>query len=77
MTRPCVSYEVINGRTTKLYSYVVTLCKKGSDEVKAVRFDGYTSKYDGMFKADLAGNYSGWTVKSILKLYDEDFKEGE
>ena len=60
----------------KLNSYVVTLCSKGGNAVHAVRMDGYTSKYDPKFKDDLAGNFSEWNVKSILKLYDEDFKEG-
>lgn len=82
-TRPTETLETVskpNGcmKTIKKFSYVVTLCRKGSDEVKAVRMDGYTSKYDPDFRADLAGNWpeSKWFVKSILKLYDTDFEGG-
>lgn len=82
-TRPTEIFQTItkpNGglKTVKLYSYVITLCRKGTDEVKAVRVDGYSSKYDAMFKSDIEGNYpkSKWTLKSILRLYDSDFEEG-
>lgn len=78
-TRSTVQFCHIGQKTIKTFSYVVTLCRKGSDEVKAVRLDGYKSKYDRDFKEDLEGNFpeSQWTVKSILKLHDSDFEGGQ
>ena len=56
-------------KTVKTFSYVVLLCEKGGSEVKAVRLDGYTSKYD--IKA--SEMFPDWNIKGIWKLYDEDF----
>lgn len=69
-------FKVEGGKTIKTYSYVVTLCRKGTDEVKAVRLDGFTSKYDQDFREALAADYpeTEWTTKSVLKLYESDFE---
>ena len=72
--RSCTQFMTgTSGKTTKTFSYVVLLCEKGGSEVKAVRLDGYTSKYDLNFQDDLKGNYPDWNIKGIWKLYDEDF----
>lgn len=79
MKRSCETLETYfkpNGNMAhrKTYSYVILLCKKGGDEVKAIRVDGYTSKYDML--DDVSGNYPDWNLKGIWKLYDSDFEEG-
>ncbi len=63
------------GKKVTTYSYVVTLCQKGTGDVSAVRMDGYTSKYEKKFSEDLQGlaPSNRYTVKNILRLYDEDF----
>ena len=66
--RETMSYEINGRRTIKLYSYAVLLTEKGGSEVKAMRFDGYERKTD-VYK-DIP---DGWNLKSIHKLYDEDF----
>lgn len=61
------------GRTIKRYSYVVTMCKKGEAEVMAVRMDYFQNKLDA-HKA-IEEQYPGWKVKTISKLYEEDFDD--
>ena len=61
------------GRTIKKYSYVVTMCKKGEAEVMAVRMDYFQNKLDA-HKA-IEEQYPGWRVKTISKLYEEDFDD--
>ena len=61
------------GRTIKLNSYVVTLCQKGGDQVKAVRMEYFQNKTD-VYKA-LAEQYPGWRMKAINRLYEEDFDD--
>lgn len=81
MRRPCEVYELIqkeNGtfRNVKHFSYVALLTEIEGDQVQAVRYDGYTSKYDGLTE-EVKADYPGWKVKGIYKLYDTDFKEEE
>ena len=76
--RPCAQLTTLakpNGNliTVKTYSYVALLTEKGGSEVKAVRLDGYPSKNDRNLWEDIKGNYPGWKIKGIWKLYDEDF----
>lgn len=61
------------GRTIKKYSYVVTMCKKGEAEVMAVRMDYFQNKLD-VHKA-IEEQYPGWKIKTISKLYEEDFDD--
>lgn len=79
MIRPTVEYVQDGNKTIKLYSYVVTLCEIGGSAVHVIRMDGYKSKYDAQFRADLEANCPSdqWRIKNILKLYDEDFEEKE
>lgn len=79
MRRPCETIETIqkeNGgfKSVKHFSYVATLTEINGDQVKAVRYDGYTSKYDGLIN-EIESDWPGWKIKNILKLYDDDFKE--
>ncbi len=79
MRRPCETIETIqkaNGtyRSVKHYSYVALLTEIEGDQVQAVRYDGYTSKEDGLF-SDIEHDYPGWKIKGIWKLYDQDFRE--
>lgn len=79
MKRPCETIEVIqkdNGcfRSVKHFSYVALLTKINDDEVMAVRYDGYTSKLNGLF-AKVKDDYPDYNVKGIWKLYDSDFEE--
>ena len=69
---PTTQFRMEGNRTVKLYSYVVVLCKKGGDDVHAVRFDGYERKTD-LFPV-IEEKYPMWKVKAIHKLYDEDFE---
>lgn len=66
--RDTVIYDTDGRRTKKLYSYAVLLTEKGGSEVKAIRFDGYERKTDVYDEIP-----DGWNMKSIHKLYDEDF----
>lgn len=61
------------GKTVRKYSYVVTLCKVDSYEVCAVRIEYYANKEE-VHKA-IKDQYPGWKVKTISRLYDEDFME--
>ena len=79
MRRPCETVEVVqkengNFRSVKHYSYVALLTEIEGDQVKAVRYDGYTSKEDGLVP-EIERDYPGWKIKGIWKLYDSDFKE--
>ncbi len=81
MRRPCETIEVVqkeNGtyRSVKHYSYVALLTEVDGDQVKAVRYDGYTSKEDGLIP-EIEREYPGWNIKGIWKLYDNDFREKE
>jgi len=75
MMKPTTQITISGGKKLTTYSYVVTLCQKGTGEVSAVRMDGYTSKYEKKFKDDLQGlaPENRYTVKNILRLYEEDF----
>ena len=79
MRRPCEVNKTItkdNGcmKTIKTFSYVALLTQVNGDEVKAVRYDGYKSKYDLL---DIVKNdHPGWNLKGVWKLYDDDFREG-
>lgn len=59
------------GHQVKLNSYVVTLCKQDGSEVMAVRMEYYQNKTD-VHHACL-DQYPEWNVKTIGRLYDEDF----
>ena len=79
MRRPCETVELVQKadgrwRNTKHYSYVALLTEIEGDQVLAVRYDGYTSKKDGLV-ADIEFDYPGWKIKGIWKLYDTDFRE--
>ena len=74
MTKPTVSIERdAKGNLIKLNSYVVTLCEIGDDDVAAVRMDYYQNK--GEVHKAVEEKFKGWKVKTINKLYDEDFQE--
>ena len=78
MPRPTVLYErkmKENGHLgpiTKTYSYVVTLCEIGGSEVRAIRVDGAERKAD--VSALTKKMYPDWKVKTVNRLYDEDFE---
>ena len=78
MIRPCETHvrelkpNGLIGRLIKKYSYVVTLCKINEPDVLAVRFDGYERKTD-IHKA-CEEKYPSWNIKTISRLYDEDFE---
>lgn len=81
MRRPCETVEVVqkengNFRSVKHYSYVALLTETEGDQVQAVRYDGYTSKEDGLVP-EIEKDHPGWKIKGIWKLYDIDFKEEE
>ena len=61
------------GRAVKKYSYVFTLCEKGGSTVQAIRAEHYTNKVDA--RKEVARQFPGWNIKSISKLYDDDFSE--
>lgn len=62
------------GRTVKYYSYVVTLCEIDGERVQAVRIEYFMNKFEARKYID--ANFPGWKVKTINRLYDEDFNEG-
>lgn len=76
MRTTCEQFRVIakeNGtlKQIRTYSYVALLCKVDGDEVRAVRYDGYTSKYD--LPRVVEAEYPDYKCKGIWKLYDTDF----
>jgi hypothetical protein len=74
MTKPTVSIERnAEGKLVKLNSYVVTLCEIDGDDVAAARMDYYQNKEE-VHKA-VREKFKGWKIKTINKLYDEDFAE--
>ena len=74
MTKPTVSIERdANNKLIKLNSYVVTLCEIDGDDVAAVRMDYFQNKGD-VHKA-VEEKFKGWKIKTINKLYDEDFAD--
>ena len=74
MTKPTVSIERnAEGKLVKLNSYVVTLCEIDGDDVAAVRMDYFQNKEE-VHKV-VKEKFKGWKVKTINKLYDEDFAE--
>ena len=74
MIKPTVSIERdANNKLVKLNSYVVTLCEIDGDDVAAVRMDYYQNKEE-VHKA-VRKKFKGWKIKTINKLYDEDFAE--
>lgn len=79
MRRPCETVEVVqkengNFRSVKHYSYVALLTEIEGDKVLAVKYDGYTSKEDGL-TSEIEQDHPGWNIKGIWKLYDNDFRE--
>ena len=78
MTKPTViiDHEIkadgMFGRTIKKFSYVVTLCEIGDDDVAAIRMDYFRNKTD-VYK-EVKKRFPGWKIKAVNKLYDEDFK---
>lgn len=79
MRRPCETVEMIqkengNFKSVKHYSYVAMLTEIEGDQVQAVRYDGYTSKYGGLLD-EIEHDYPDWKVKGIWKLYDDDFRK--
>ena len=58
----------------KIYSFVATLCEIGGDEVKAIRYDGCKTWVDAFAQA--VDDMPGWKVKSVERLFDDDFEEG-
>lgn len=74
MTKPTVSVERdAKGKLIKLNSYVVTLCEIDDDDVAAIRMDYYQNK-EKVSRA-VKEKFKGWKIKTINKLYDEDFQE--
>ena len=61
------------GKTIRKYSYVVTLCEIDGDDVAAVRMDYFQNKTD--VHDAVRKKFKGWKIKTINKLYDEDFQE--
>lgn len=59
-----------------LNNYTALLTEIGGSAVKAVRLDGYKSKYDRDFQTALRSIAppDRWKVKTILRLYADDFK---
>ena len=62
------------GRTLQRYSYVATLCEIEGERVQAVRLEYFSNKGEVRKYIDI--EFPGWKVKTINRLYDEDFKEG-
>ena len=52
---------------------MVVLCEINGGAVKAVRYDGYSSKYD--MHTMIKNEHPGWKIKIINRLYDVDFKD--
>lgn len=79
MTKPTESFfrEVkpngLFGRTIRKYSYVVTLCEIDGDDVAAVRMEYFQNKEE--VSRAVKEKFKGWKIKTINKLYDEDFQE--
>ena len=79
MTKPTESLERevkpngLFGRTIRKYSYVVTLCEIDDDDVAAIRMDSYPHKEE--VSRAVKEKFKGWKIKTINKLYDEDFQE--
>lgn len=61
------------GHMVKKCSYVATLCRIGGDDVMAVRMEYYQNKFD--VRKEIDRQYPDWKVKTISKLYEEDFEE--
>lgn len=72
MITPTTSFIKDGNRTVKLNSYVVTLCRKDGAEVMAIRSEYFQNKTD-VHLACLE-QYPDWNVKTISRLYDEDFQ---
>lgn len=76
---PVQSFKTVSkdGRlkTIRTNSYVALLCRRNGSSVMAVRYDGYTSKYD--LPKVIKGEWPGWKLKGVYKLYEEDFLEKE
>ncbi len=62
-------------KTVHLFSYVVLLCRKGDQDVKAIRCEYFQNKTD--VRKAVSKQWVGWNIKDIWRLYDEDFKEDE
>ena len=74
MIKPTVSIERdANNKLIKLNSYVVTLCEIDDDDVAAIRMDYYQNKEE--VSRAVKEKFKGWKIKTINKLYDEDFQE--
>lgn len=53
------------------YNYAALLCKKGGAEVRSAVFNGYNNKAE--VYRDAGRQYPDWNVKTIVRLYYEDF----
>lgn len=61
------------GKTIKKHSYAILLCRKGGDDVMALRMDYLQNKGD--VHKEVETMYPGYNVKGVWRLYDEDFDE--
>lgn len=59
----------------QLYDYVVVLAEIGGTKVKAIRMDGFSSKYDRIFRDALAKKSKGYKPIMFKRLYPEDFEK--
>ena len=80
MKRPCEQFvrtlkpNGTFGKTEKLASYVVTLCDVDDDVVRAFRVDGCHNKQEALEKLAMQVRTPEMlNIKSVSKLYDEDF----
>lgn len=78
-TRPTIGYRLTTGKDgrpvrTRVNSYVVLLTEIGGDSVAAIRYDNYTNKHELM--KYVWEQLPDWKIKTVLKLYDDDFQEG-
>lgn len=53
------------------YDYIAILCKKGGDDIMTVRVNQKTDKQQ--VYAVVEQTYPDWNVKSVQRLYYEDF----
>ena len=77
ITAPGLTRGATREKTVETHSYAVLLTEIGGSEVRAVRIDGITSKYDQELERTLRENYkeSSWRIKGIWRLCDADFEE--
>lgn len=78
-TRPTIGYRLTTGKDgrpvrTRVNSYVVVMTEIGGDRVLAIRYDEYLNKEEVM--KYVWEQLPGWKIKTVLKLFDDDFQEG-